>query len=235
MWEYLITGADGMLYQLLFVVPAIIFSLIMSANVKSTFRKYSQVRNSRGITGAQAAKMILDANGLSHVRIEMCAGELSDHFDPRTNVVRLSESVYHSTSVASVGVAAHEVGHACQHNLGYAPIKIRNTILPIANIGSAFAIPLVLIGFLFEFSGLVTLGIVFFSAAVVFQLVTLPVEINASKRAMASLSQYGVLSEEEAKGTKKVLTAAAMTYVASLAVSLMQLLRLILLARNRND
>ena len=217
-------------WYVILVVPMIIFSLIMSANVKSTYSKYVGVRCRSGITGAEAARRILLANGITDVQLAVCGGELTDHYDPRKRVVSLSADVFNSSSVAAVGIAAHEVGHVCQHYSGYAPIKIRNAVLPIANIGSSLSVPLIIAGFIFSFRPLVLA----FAAVVLFQLVTLPVEFNASSRAMKSLVSCGILSQDETSGTRKVLTAAAMTYVASLAVSLAQLLRLILIARDRD-
>lgn len=221
-------------WYVILVVPMIIFSLIMSANVKGTYSKYKTVRNRSGITGAEAARRILLENGITAVRIEVCGGELTDHYNPRTNVVSLSADVFNSTSVAAVGIAAHEVGHVCQHYSGYAPIKIRNAVLPVANIGSSLSIPLIILGIFLSFKPLVMAGVIAFAAVVLFQLVTLPVEFNASSRAMKSLVSGGILSSDETSGTRKVLSAAAMTYVAALAVSLAQLLRLILIARSNN-
>ena len=220
-------------WYVILVVPMIIFSLIMSANVKGTYSKYKTVRNRSGITGAEAARRILLENGITDVRIEVCGGELTDHYNPRTNVVSLSADVFNSTSVAAVGIAAHEVGHVCQHYSGYAPIKIRNAVLPVANIGSSLSIPLIILGIFLSFKPLVMAGVIAFAAVVLFQLVTLPVEFNASSRAMKSLVSCGILSSDETSGTRKVLSA-AMTYVAALAVSLAQLLRLILIARSNN-
>ena len=215
-------------YYLILVLPAILLMTIAQFSVKSTFSKYSQ--KSCNITGAEAARRVLNANGVSGVRIERISGDLTDHFDPKTNVIRLSDAVYDSNSVAAAGVAAHEAGHAVQYALGYAPIKIRGAIYPVCNIGSKLAIPLVMFGFLFSFYYLIDLGIIFFALALLFQLVTLPVEFNASRRAINALSEFGILSsEDEVKGAKKVLFAAAMTYVAALAVTVMQLLRLVLI------
>lgn len=221
-------------WYVILVVPMIIFSLIMSANVKSTYSNYVGVRCRSGITGAEAARRILLANGITDVQLAVCGGELTDHYDPRKRVVSLSADVFNSSSVAAVGIAAHEVGHVCQHYSGYAPIKIRNAVLPIATIGSSLSVPLIIAGFIFSFRPLVLAGVIAFAAVVLFQLVTLPVEFNASSRAMKSLVSCGILSQDETSGTRKVLTAAAMTYVASLAVSLAQLLRLILIARDRD-
>ena len=219
---------------LIFVLPAIIIAMIAQSNVTSTFNKYSKIRNARGITGAEVAQKILNLYGIYDVTIERVAGNLSDHFDPRTKVMRLSDSVYSSTSVAALGVAAHETGHAIQHNRGYFPIKLRNTILPVANLGSSLAFPLVILGIVLSFSTLVNFGIVLFSAVVLFQIVTLPVEFNASRRAIKVMEEQYILSDSELVGARKVLTAAAMTYVAATIVALGNLLRLIGLAR-RND
>lgn len=221
-------------WYIVLVLPAIIFSIIAQIKVNSAFNRYKKILSRSGLTGADAARRVMELNGVQGVRIEHVHGKLSDHYDPRTDVIRLSDDVYAGNSVAALGIAAHEAGHACQHHLGYSAIRVRNAILPVANIGSAAAIPLVLIGFIFNFGILINLGIIFFAGVVVFQLVTLPVEINASTRAKQALANSGMLSEEELSGAKKVLHAAAMTYVAALAVSLMQLVRLLLLARNRD-
>ena len=220
------------------VLPCIIFSLWASSSVNSTFKRYSSVLSSRRITGAQAAQRVLSGNGVTNVRIERIAGNLTDHYDPRTNVIRLSDSVYDSHSVAAIGVACHEAGHAVQYAQNYAPIKLRAAIIPITNIGSKLAMPLILAGLLLTVLGsfsntLVLLGIACFGFSVVFQLVTLPVEFNASRRAMNAIEQTGILTEDEQRGAKRTLQAAAMTYVAATAVALSQLLRLILLFGNR--
>ena len=222
------------------VLIAAILSMVASARVSSTFKKFSQKPTSRSITGEQAARKILDENGLHNVRVERVSGNLTDHYDPRAKVIRLSDSVHSSTSVAAVGVAAHEAGHAVQHAVGYAPIKLRTTIVPIANIGSMAGPYLIIIGLLLSGAMsdvLLNLGIWFFSAAVLFQLVTLPVEFNASNRAIATLKNGMYLYEEEVPAVKKVLSAAAMTYVAAAAVSIANLLRFIMLigGRRRND
>ena len=195
--------------------------------VKSTFSKYSKVASRRSVTGADAARMILDRNGLSNVKIERVSGELSDHYDPKANVVRLSEGVYGSNSVAAIGVAAHECGHAVQHATGYGPIKLRMAIIPATQIGSSLALPLILLGLILSMTGLAYIGVAFFALSTLFQLVTLPVEFNASSRALETLESYGTLDDEELGGAKKVLSAAAMTYVAALAASLLNLLRLL--------
>lgn len=213
---------------IILVIPAVIIAAIAQANVSGTFSKYSKVRTARGYTGAEAARAILDANGLYNVRVERVAGNLSDHFDPRQNVIRLSQGVYDNATVAAVGVAAHESGHAVQYATGYAPIKLRNAIVPITQFGSSLSIPVLLLGFFMGLQPLVYAGIILFSAMVVFQLVTLPVEFNASSRALAIIEEQELLGSEELRGAKKVLGAAALTYVAALLVSLMQLLRIIL-------
>ena len=220
---------------LVLVLPAFLFSLWAQMKVNSTFSRYSKVRSLRGLTGAQAARYILDRNGLAHVRIEQVAGNLTDHFDPRTNVVRLSQSVYNVPSIAAVGVAAHECGHAVQYAVGYGPMKLRAAIIPATNFGSKLALPLILIGLLFNSSQLLLAGILLFSLTAVFQLVTLPVEFNASSRALRTLDQQGLLTQEELAGTRKVLTAAALTYVAALLVALVQLVRMLLLYNRRRD
>ena len=224
------------------VLPAILFSLWASWSVNSTFKKYSGQLSLRRVTGAQAAERVLRHNGVTGVRIERVSGNLTDHYDPRTNVIRLSDSVYASTSTAAIGVACHEAGHAVQYARHYAPIKLRAAIIPITNIGSRLAMPLILIGMLFTFMGslsttLVYLGIACFGLSLVFQLVTLPVEFNASRRAMAAIEESGILTEDEQRGAKNTLRAAAMTYVAATAVALAQLIRLIAIfgGRRRRD
>ena len=222
-------------YYLILIVPTMLFALWAQSKVKSTFEKYSRVRSSRGYTAAQICRQILDSNGLYHVRIEHIAGNLTDHFDPTSNVVRLSDSVYNSTSVASIGVAAHEVGHAIQYAMGYAPMKIRAAIIPVTNFGSKLSMPLILLGVVLGAYPLVSLGIILFSLMTIFQLVTLPVELNASGRALRTLEGDNILYGEEVKQAKSVLTAAALTYVAALLTSAAQLLRLILLYGRRNN
>ncbi len=220
---------------LILLLPAILFSLWAQAQVKSNFNKYSKVATTSRMTGYEAARRILDRNGLHHVQIERVAGALTDHFDPKSNVIRLSESVYGSPTVAAVGVAAHEAGHAVQYAEEYAPMKLRAAIIPVTNIGSNLAMPLILLGIILTIPALAFIGVIAFSLSTVFQLVTLPVEFNASHRAMDALESS--LNEAEQKGAKKVLKAAAMTYVAALAVSLVNLLRVILIAsgsRRRN-
>ncbi|HAO69322.1 MAG: zinc metallopeptidase [Oscillospiraceae bacterium] len=224
-------------YYWILIVPSLLLALWAQMMVSSNFKKYSQVYNRRGYTGADAARMILDSNGLYHVRIERVSGNLTDHYDPKAEVIRLSDSVYGSASVAAVGVAAHEAGHAVQHATGYLPIKIRSAIIPVTQIGSQLSIPLILLGFLFQLKPLVFVGILFYATAALFQLVTLPVEFNASSRAMKVLEQSEMLAGDELAGAGKVLRAAAMTYVAALLTALAQLLRLILIfgGRRRDD
>lgn len=222
------------------VLIGVILSLIASSRVKSTFAKYSQMRNTRGMTGAEAAQRVLQAAGIYDVRIEHVRGDLSDHYDPRSKVLRLSDSVYGQTSVAAVGVAAHECGHAIQHARGYAPLKLRSTLVPIANFGSQIAWPLILIGLLFNGNSstmFINLGIIAFLGAVLFQLITLPVEFNASSRAIRMIADTGLMQGQEIVAAKKVLSAAALTYVASAATAILQLLRILILTggRRRDD
>lgn len=225
------------MYYLLILIPLIV-AMIASANVKSTYRKYQSVHNSRGLTGQLAARQILDANGLHSVRIEHISGELSDHFDPRSNVVRLSDSTYNSSSVAAVGVAAHEVGHAIQYAVGYSPMKLRSAVIPLTNIGSALSYPLVLIGLILGNAHvgnfLINAGIILFLIVVLFQFATLFVEFNASARAMNTLETQHILEGDELSMSRKVLTAAALTYVAALFTAIMNLLRLLMMASGRN-
>ncbi len=217
------------------VLPAVIFALIAQIKVKSTFSKYSSEKNEHGYTAREVARKILDENGLYNVQIEYVQGNLTDHYDPSASVVRLSDSVYNSTSVAAIGVAAHEVGHAIQHAQGYAPIKIRQAIIPITQIGSNLAVPLVLVGMLFSaLDFLIPVGIFLYAGVVLFQVVTLPVEFNASGRALKTLDENVILYKDEVKMAKKVLTAAAMTYVAAMFSALMSLLRLIMIANRGN-
>ena len=219
-------------YYLILVVPALLFAAWAQAQVSGAYNRYSRVRVSRGMTGAMAARRILDDNGLTGVRVERVAGKLSDHYDPGERVVRLSAGVYDSDSVASLGVAAHECGHAVQHATHYAPLTFRNAIIPITNFGSKLSIPLIIVG-LFLSGTLVDIGLLLFSLVAVFQLVTLPVEVNASSRALATLENGNFLDRRELEGARKVLRAAALTYVAALLVSVAQLMRLILLFGNR--
>lgn len=221
-------------YYIILVLPAVLLSLWAQMKVKGTFAKYSGIFSSRGITGDEAARSILRGSGITNVTVHPVAGELTDRFDPRDNTIGLSQPVYGNSSVAAIGVAAHETGHAIQHAEGYLPIKLRAGILPIANLGSAAAVPIAILGFVLGSASLVNFGILLFSAVVAFQLVTLPVEFNASRRALAILKSTYTLNEEELEGAKKVLTAAALTYVAAALTSLMSLLRLILISRNRD-
>lgn len=228
-------------WTILVLLPAMIFAIIAQARVQSTFNKYNKVETASRISGAEAARRILDKNGLYNVRVERVQGHLTDHFDPRTNVIRLSDATYSSTSVAALGVAAHEAGHAVQHATGYLPIKIRSAIIPVTQLGSRLAMPIFLIGLLLTcFSyvdgyvgGIImTVGIALFSLTALFQLITLPTEFNASARALTVLEDTELLCGDEIKGARRVLSAAAMTYVAALATSLASLLRLILIASN---
>jgi len=212
---------------LIFVLPALLISMWASMQVKSTFSRYQQVHNRRGYTAAEVARQILNDNGLHHIRIERVSGNLTDHYDPAAGVIRLSDSTYHSSSVGAIGVAAHECGHAIQYAVGYFPMKIRKAIIPITNIGSQAAIPLAVLGFIMGAELLVNIGILLFCAVVAFQLITLPVEFNASGRALRTLEEENFLDEEELRGAKKVLSAAAMTYVAALLVAVGNLLRLL--------
>ena len=229
-------------WTFLVLIPAMIFAFWAQARVSSTFKKYAKVHNRRGLTGAEAARRVLDSAGLYQVRIERIHGHLTDHYDPRENVIRLSDATYASTGIAAVGVAAHEAGHACQHAQGYVPIKVRAAIIPITNIGSRLSMPLFILGMLFAGGGyvgggigemLMLTGILFFSFSTLFQLVTLPTEFNASARAMKALEDGGLLADDELPAARKTLSAAAMTYVAALATSLASLLRLILIFNNR--
>lgn len=225
---------------LVIVLPCILLAALASASVNSTFKKYSKQISRRHLTGAEAAQRVLSANGVYNVRIERVGGNLTDHYDPKTNVIRLSDSVYSSPSTAAIGVACHEAGHAVQYAQSYAPIKLRAAIIPITNIGSKLAMPLILLGIILGALGnfsyvLVDIGIACFSLSLIFQLVTLPVEFNASRRAMSTIKQADLLTEDEQIGARKTLRAAAMTYVAAVAVSLAQLLRLIILFRGRRD
>lgn len=220
---------------LVFVLIPVLVSVWASARVNSTFKKYSDYRNARNLTAAEVTRMILDRNGQQNVRIERVGGSLTDHYDPRDNTIRLLESVYDSTSCAAIGVAAHEAGHAAQHAKGYVPIKIRNALVPVANFASRLAVPLVLLGFIMELGGLVDFAIILYGAVVLFSLITLPVEFDASRRAVVTLDEYGILSTEENAAAKKVLRAAAMTYVASMLVALGSFLRILTLFGRRRD
>lgn len=221
------------------VLPAIILAVIAQGKVSSTFNKYSRVPSRIGMTGAEAARRIMELNGIYDVSIERVAGNLTDHYDPSKKVLRLSDNVYSSSSIAAIGVAAHETGHAIQHARGYAPLSLRSIMVPVVNFGSRLFLPIILLGLLFSFSSamgnsLITLGIILFGITVLFTLVTLPVEFNASKRAIACLSESRILYDDEVEGAKKVLSAAAMTYVASAAMAIAQFLRLLVLFGGRN-
>ncbi len=220
-------------YYFIFVVPAVILSLWAQGHVNSTYRKYSQYGTYSRMTGYEAARRILDANGLRNVRIERVSGTLTDHYDPRTNVIRLSDQVRTSSSISSIGVAAHEAGHAVQYAEGYFPVKLRTAIIPICQFGSNLSFPMLLIGLIFGMDSLVDLGLLLFSLVTVFQLATLPVEFNASGRAIRALSMSGIITDDEVYGVKQVLNAAAMTYVAALAVSIGNLLRMFMLFGGR--
>lgn len=220
------------------LLPALIFSMWASARVNSTYTKYQKQYSRRGISAAQAARSVLNANGLGHVGIEHISGSLTDHYDPTAQIVRLSDSVYSNTSSAAIGIACHEVGHAIQHAQGYAPLKLRNAIVPVTNFGAKLSTPLIILGLVmaslsYNFIWLSYAGIICFALCTFFQLITLPVEFNASRRAMESIQNQGLLYDDEMVGTRKVLSAAALTYVAALAVSLMQLLRFVLLVGGR--
>lgn len=234
-------------WTVLVLIPAMIFAFWAQINVQMTFSRFKQVRNRRGLTAADVARRILDANGLNYVQIQRVSGELTDHYDARAQVVRLSDSVYDSTSVAAIGVAAHEVGHACQHAEDYVPLRIRSAIIPMTRIGSMLAMPVFILGLLFAQLSLygnmvgdvfMMLGILLFSLSTLFQLVTLPTEFNASARALKTLESYGILDGDELVGARSTLRAAALTYVAALASSLASLLRLLLIfggSRSRRD
>jgi len=220
-------------YYLILVVPTLILSMIAQIKVKSTFSKYSQIRCSRSISGRDAALLLLKANSINDVAIEAVRGSLSDHYDPRSKKLRLSEPVFGQPSIAAVGVAAHEAGHAIQHATGYGPLVLRSTLVPVANIGSSFGPWIAIAGLFFSMPLLLNIGILLFGAAVIFYLITLPVEFNASSRALALLKSGNILTPQELEGAKKVLTAAALTYVASALTAIMSLIRLILLSRRR--
>ncbi|MBQ3590747.1 MAG: zinc metallopeptidase [Clostridia bacterium] len=219
---------------LIFCLPPLLLAMWAQHKVKSTFAQYSKVASDRGMTGRDAARLILDANGLYNVPVSQINGELTDHFDPKDNVIRLSDPVCNVRSVAAVGVAAHEAGHAVQHAVGYAPMKWRSALVPVANFGSNLAMPLVLLGIVLSFETLAYVGVILFSATALFQLVTLPVELDASRRALAALEGSG-MSAEGLNGAKKVLTAAALTYVAALLTAVGNLLRLLTLVRRNDD
>lgn len=221
------------IYYIVLILPALFFALWAQFKVSSTYKKYSRTPSLRGYTGQTAARAILDQHGLYDVRIEGVAGNLTDHFDPRAGVVRLSQGVYNSPSVAAIGIAAHECGHAIQHAEHYSPLRLRSAIIPITNIGSKLAVPLLLIGIIFSLTPLIWVGILGYSLVALFQLITLPVEFNASSRALSIVESSYILQDEENKGARKVLNAAALTYVAALASSLAMLLRLFLLFGGR--
>lgn len=225
----------GFDWTYILIIIALLISLAVQMNMKGTFQKYSRVRSERGMTGAQAAERILHNAGIYNVRVERIHGNLNDHYDPRTKVIKLSDSIYGSNSLAAVGVAAHECGHAIQDATGYAPLGIRSALVPAANLGSQLSWPLFLIGLIFSMKPLLTAGIILFCAALLFQIVTLPVEFNASGRALRTLEQTGIMAPQEIRDTRKVLGAAAMTYVAAVAASLLQLLRLVLLPRRSDN
>ena len=221
------------------VLPAMLFAMWASSRVNSTFKKYRNTRNSRGLTGAQAARWVLDRNGLSNVPIEHISGSLTDHYDPSANVVRLSDDVYGSTSTVAIGVACHEVGHAIQHATNYAPVKIRTAIVPITNLGAKLSVPLIILGLILSSFGEVFVTIAYIGCALyglvtIFQLVTLPTEFNASHRALRAIEESALLLPEEQTAAKRVLTAAALTYVAALSVTIMQFLRLLLIVAGGN-
>ncbi len=222
-------------YYIILVIPAMLISLWAQFKVKSTYKKYSGVNNAKNITGAYAAQAVLTHYGITDVRIERVAGTLSDHYDPKSKVIRLSEGVYSSNSIAAIGIACHEAGHAAQHAQDYVPIKVRNSLIPICNIGSTLGVPLALLGYFLGFEPLISIGLLLYAAITVFQLVTLPVEFNASRRALKVIDETNLLYDDESSGAKKVLSAAAMTYVAAMLVSLANLLRLILRFNRRRN
>lgn len=222
-------------YYWILIIPAALFAMWAQQRVSSTFKKYSKVRSSRGETAAEVCRQILQENGLRHIKVEQVAGQLTDHYDPGANVIRLSQTVYGSDSVAAIGVAAHEAGHAVQYSQNYFPIKIRNAVIPISKLGSNLSIPILMIGLLFNKGMLVQIGILLFATIALFQLITLPVEFNASSRALHTLEEFGILDGKENNMARKVLSAAALTYVAALLSSLAQLLRLVLLYGRRRD
>lgn len=215
----------------MFVIIGLVITMIASANINRTFKKYDKVKSYRGITGAMAARKILDANGLHHIRVERVSGNLTDHYSPKEGVIRLSDATHDSTSIAALGVAAHECGHAVQHQVGYTPIKVRNSIVPVVNICSHLSIPIILLGIILGATSFAMVGVYLYCGVFAFQLVTIPTETNASSRAIETLQSMAILDEDELKGTRKVLTAAAMTYFASAAATALQLLRLLLLVQ----
>lgn len=227
---YMLYYATGVI-----MIPVLLFSFYCQIKVKRAFRRYSSVHAMCGMTGAQAAARLLQLNGITDVQIRQIGGTLTDYYDPKNKEICLSGDVYNATSVAAIGVACHEAGHACQHAQGYAPLKIRNAAIPATRIGSSLGIPLVLLGMVFTWRPLIMVGIVLYALVALFQLLTLPVEFNASRRALQTIESNQFLTEQEYRGAKKVLTAAALTYVAALASALATLLRLLLLARRSND
>lgn len=222
-------------YYIILVIPAMLLAVWAQFKVKSTYNKFSKVSNTKGITGAYAAQAVLTHYGINDVRIEQVSGKLTDHYDPKAKVIRLSEGVYGSSSIAAVGIACHEAGHAAQHAQDYAPIKIRNSLVPVCNIGSSLGIPLALLGYFLGFEPLITVGLLLYAVIALFHVVTLPVELNASRRAMNVIDDTGLLQDDEQSGAKKVLTSAAMTYVASMLVAIANLLRLVLRFNNRRN
>lgn len=227
---YMLYYATGVI-----MIPVLLFSFYCQIKVKRAFRRYSSVHAMYGMTGAQAAARLLQLNGITDVQIRQIGGTLTDYYDPKNKEICLSGDVYNATSVAAIGVACHEAGHACQHAQGYAPLKIRNAAIPATRIGSSLGIPLVLLGMVFTWRPLIMVGIVLYALVALFQLLTLPVESNASRRALQTIESNQFLTEQEYRGAKKVLTAAALTYVAALASALATLLRLLLLAGRSND
>lgn len=225
----------GFDWTYLLVLAGFVLSLIVQGVMKSTFSKYSQIRSMSGLTGAMAAQKILESEGIMNVRVEHISGSLTDHYDPRSKVVRLSDTVYGSTSLAAVGVAAHECGHAIQDARNYAPLSIRSSLVPVANFGAQLSWPLFLFGLILSYQPLLYIGIILFCGALLFQIVTLPVEFNASHRALVKLDNTGIMLPEEVRGARRVLRAAAMTYVAAVCASLLQLLRLLILSGRRRD
>jgi Zn-dependent membrane protease YugP len=225
----------GMDPMYILVIIMAILCMVASYRVNSVYKKYNRVRSMSGMTGAQVAMEILRRNGVSDVTVQHVPGDLTDHYDPRTRVVNLSDATYGSNSVAAIGVAAHECGHVMQHQNGYLPLQIRSALVPAANIGSKAGVPLIILGMFFSISPLISIGIWVFSLAVLFQVVTLPVEFDASHRALVMLEEYGILGHEEVADSRKVLSAAAMTYVASAAAAVVQLLRLVMLNNRRRD
>ncbi len=222
----------GYYESMIILLPAIFLSIYASGKVKSTFAKYSRVRSNSGATGADVARRILQEQGIDNVTVEHIRGNLTDHYDPRSNTVRLSDAVYGSDSIAAISVAAHECGHAIQHNVGYGPLNLRSALVPAAQLGSQMSMPLIIMGLIMSSPGLINIGIVVFTGAVLFQIVTLPVEFNASNRAIKVMLSSGIIDEREEDGARKVLSAAALTYVAAAITAILSLIRLILISRN---